>query len=179
MAAVTRRSPGQRSRRLGALGALLLPACTQGDPLTHTAEPITGGTADTEHVAVVALVRGDGLPWCSGSVIGEHTVLTAGHCVDTLQPDDRLQVFFGDSIAAGGTLVAVSDTAIHPDFDRAVLAHDLALLTLREAAPVPLLPLDARPVDASLSTRRSWRSVWRDRGRRRRRRRTAGRAPRG
>lgn len=116
-------------------------------PATETAA-ITQGVA-AQDPAVVAILGADGTLGCTGTLIAPHTVLTAGHCVPALRRRE-LSVFFGDSLAAGGVFVAVSDTRIHPDFDPASLAHDLALFTLREVGPVSPLPLDPRTFDASL-----------------------------
>lgn len=116
-------------------------------PATQTSAITQGTTA--QDPAVVAIIAADGTLGCTGSLIAPYTVLTAGHCVPALRRRE-LGVFFGDSLSGGGTFVAVSDTHVHPDFDPGALAHDLALLTLREAGPVPPLALDPRTLDASL-----------------------------
>jgi len=118
------------------------------------AAPATQTAAITQAIpaqdpAVVAIIGPDGTLGCSGTLIAPHTVLTAGHCVPALRRRE-LSVFFGDSLGGAGLFVAVSDTRVHPDFDPATLAHDLALFTLREPGPVPDVSLDPRTLDASL-----------------------------
>lgn len=123
-------------------------ACApSADPTTETAA-ITQGVA-AQDPAVVAVLDADGVVGCSGTLIAPHTVLTAGHCVPPLRRRE-LSVFFGDSVGGAGMAIAVSDTHVHPQFVPATLAHDLALLTLRELGPVPPLALDPRTLDASL-----------------------------
>ncbi len=124
-----------------------LACATPADPTT-TSSAITQGTA-AQDPAVVGIVDDAGVLGCSGTLIGPHTVLTAGHCVPS-RGWRELRVFFGDALGGAGTYIAVSDTLVHPQLDPGSLAHDLALLTLREAGPVPPLPLDPRTLDASL-----------------------------
>jgi hypothetical protein len=125
----------------------ILAGCALPDP-GDTAQPITGGAADPGQEAVVALLDRGAL-WCTGAVIGPHTVLTAGHCVALLPRDGELTVFFGDDVAGTGTTVAVAEAVSHPDLDLGSLASDLALITLREVAPATPLALDTRTLDAT------------------------------
>lgn len=102
--------------------------------------PITNGTPDAERDGVVALITAAGVPLCSGVVIGPHTVLTAGHCVAAVDTG-QLFVFEGDAVGGPGTAQPVSDARVHPLYDPATFAHDLAVVTLRERASAPPLPL--------------------------------------
>lgn len=123
-------------------------ACASpADPATETAAITQGVSA--QDPAVVGILDAAGTLGCSGALIGPHTVLTAGHCIPPMRPHE-LSVFFGDSLSGAGMVVAVSDTHVHPQFEPGSLAHDLALFTLRELAPVPALPLESRTFDASL-----------------------------
>ncbi|HEY5945329.1 MAG TPA: trypsin-like serine protease [Kofleriaceae bacterium] len=112
-------------------------------------EPITNGAADAGDPQVVALVDPADRVLCTATVIGPHTAITAAHCF--LGPAPRtLRVFFGSTIAGGGTFTPVADARSHPSFDAATLAHDIALLTFRDDSPVAPLGFDTRTIDASL-----------------------------
>src|SRR5258708_16216041 len=125
-----------------------LAACAS--PIDHDlAQPVTAGTADVGDLAVMGLVDSADQVGCTASVIGPHTAITAAHCL--LDHDPReLRGFFGASLDGGGAFIAISDGRTHPSFDPDTLAHDVALLTLREEAPVAPLALAAGPLDASL-----------------------------
>lgn len=127
--------------------ACALAACAVDDVGT-TAQPITSGTPTSGDPAVFALADDSDRVSCTASVIGPHTAITAAHCVADL--DLRpLRAVFGASVA-DGTAIEISDARMHPMFDRTVLAHDLAMLTLREMAPAPPLELDTRTIDSTL-----------------------------
>ena len=97
---------------------------------------------------MVALVDDAGTTGCTGTVIAAHTILTAAHCLEGTDPTG-LRVFFGDSVAAGGTLAEITGGAADPGFDPGTFAHDVALLTIREAAPAAPVPLDPRTPDGT------------------------------
>jgi secreted trypsin-like serine protease len=117
-----------------------------------TAQPVTNGAADSGDDAVVALVNAPTKQViCTASIIGPHTAITAAHCIANRDPT-TLRVFFGSSIGFGGLFLQVSDTRAHPGFDPG--GRDIALLTLRQRAPVAPLVLEpalaATLVDTSI-----------------------------
>lgn len=125
-----------------------LAACAS--PVERAAtQPITNGTADIGDPAVVGLVDQDGQLGCTASILGPHTAITAAHCIGT--PARKLRAFFGADAAEGGTYIAISDARLHPLFDPT--GHDIAMLTLREEAPVTPLALEANPAVAGTSIR--------------------------
>lgn len=75
---------------------------------------IIGGelTEPGEFDGVVALQAGTGL--CSGTVVAPRLILTAAHCLASLDPDTEVIVHYGDSINQG-TIVA-SNWGAHPQF---------------------------------------------------------------
>ncbi|WP_329270017.1 S1 family peptidase [Streptomyces sp. NBC_01451] len=81
--------------------------------------------------------------FCGGVAVGRTTVLTAAHCMgeDVLgAPPNRvrdLKVITGrtDLTSAQGKEIAVRDTWVNPDYDKASNAGDFAVLTLAEALP--------------------------------------------
>jgi V8-like Glu-specific endopeptidase len=110
---------------------------------------ITNGTPDSSDGAVVAVITADGGPHCSGTLIGPHTVITAAHCGVDPTSFPQFAVFFGASLGQAGPTLTISDARLDPAFDATTLDHDLALLTLREAAPVAPIALDTGTLDAS------------------------------
>lgn len=75
---------------------------------------IIGGqlTEPGEFDGVVALQAGTGL--CSGTVVAPRLILTAAHCLASLDPDTEVIVHYGDNIDEG-TIVA-SNWGAHPQF---------------------------------------------------------------
>ena len=119
------------------------------------AKIINGSAPDSaEHDAVVALHTRFGSrvlssPFCSGTLIAEDVVLTAGHCVASgggVVSASRVAVYVGDdpSVDLADHTYTVSNIEQHPDYNNSTLTGDLALVFLdsavTEAAPVAHLP---------------------------------------
>lgn len=92
-------------------------------------------TADLDWVVRIVFAREH---YCTGFVLSEHWLLTAGHCVEETLPDEHVQVsqrVFGDE-----TLLyeGPAELIVHPEYDSgADLTHrwnDVALVRLREGA---------------------------------------------
>ena len=144
---------GRRRHRLlavlsvGLLGVLL----ATGAPSAAQA-PEGGGADDIEVVGGTLAAPGEfpfavGLlhanqpdnflaQFCGGSLISNRRVLTAAHCVDTLDPS-QVEVLVGtNSLASGGQRRAVRDIHVHPGWDPSNNRNDLATLDLASPASI-------------------------------------------
>jgi hypothetical protein len=95
---------------------------------------IAGGTScktPPRSVAIVAVNNG----YCTGTFITTRHVLTAGHCF--LRGASRVEVG-----APGGFVSGANNVAVHPNYNGALDSpFDVAVVTLRNAAPVTPVPL--------------------------------------
>jgi V8-like Glu-specific endopeptidase len=141
--------PRPRPRLLAALAPLCgaLAACA-GPPapgFTLARRPIIGGSADTTHAAVVAIVvGGPGMggyqQFCTGTVIAPRAVLSAGHCIaeSGYLPSD-IRIYFGDIVTTAGQAIQVTAAYVHPDYvlgADGIPLNDVSVLMMAEDAPV-------------------------------------------
>lgn len=125
---------------------------TSAYPVTADLMPyiVGGNDADAgEYPFIAALVYADSSSnfsgqFCGGTVVAEHWVLTAAHCVMQEKAADI-------KVVAGSTELSLTDTqgrlslnAIvpHPGYAPSTLANDIALLHLRRPAEVVPVQLD-------------------------------------
>ena len=140
---------------LGVLVACGDPA-SDGSVLSHVAQPILGGSADTQHSAVMLLLDRRGF-LCTGTVIqaAEQTgfLLTAAHCVTdesgaSLSPDDFL-VVPGDDFAESTRAFSVESVSVAPGYDGSFAADDIAVVRFfSEDVPLPAIPVLGPAQDA-------------------------------
>ncbi|KAJ8719346.1 hypothetical protein PYW08_011521 [Mythimna loreyi] len=93
---------------------------------------ISGGTQAAEgmHPYIVALTVGVPISilFCGGSLVAHRTVLTAAHCLKTMDRIESLRAVVGTSRwNSGGTAHALSRSLIHPDFVENAYMNDIAL----------------------------------------------------
>jgi hypothetical protein len=120
------------------------------DRWTRTGRVI-GGHLESGFPAV-GLILQDGEPWCTGSLVGPKTVLTAAHCVDGL--DVSRLAFVVANAASGRTaddtyaivdpIVVPSATANGPSYDKITFGDDVALLYLDRPPTDPSDPSHVR-----------------------------------
>ncbi len=112
---------------------------------------VVGGESapDARDDATVCL-SARGLPLCTGVVIAPHTVLTAGHCVNPVGPDEPYFIGVGADCTHPRLQLRVERMVAHPSYTREGGRFDLGLIKLLDEAPVTPLPIRWRPLDPSL-----------------------------
>jgi len=130
-------------RKLSVIVAVLVLALLTVSP----AAAVTGGQPDGNGHPYSALVLVPGAGLCSGTLIDEDVVLTAGHCTDFFDTDDIKEVWVTfDSVAAvdletwipiegQGTWYLAHSWATHPDYDAAAWPYtaDYGVVLLDQA----------------------------------------------
>jgi V8-like Glu-specific endopeptidase len=110
---------------------------------------IINGTIDTTHSAVVALVA-QGADFCTGTVIGPRTVVSAGHCQrQTGYTASDLTVFFGNAVGGAGTSLHTTSWTTHPEYKEqadGTLVNDVSVIVLAQDAPVEPMAWQSTPL---------------------------------
>lgn len=107
---------------------------------------VGGGLASDGEYPAQAVVS-SAVGGCGGTLVATRKVVTAAHCLDeglVLGPDPvepgEVTVRLGSVKRSQGTTVPVLALALHPDWDPATDAHDVAVLTLAQDAPAAAAP---------------------------------------
>ena len=154
-------------RRLLHLRLILFSALLLGLVGVAPAQAVTGGQPDGDGHPYSALLLVPGEGFCSGTVIDEDVVLTAGHCTDFFDTEDVDEVWVTfDSVAAvdretweplpSGTWYIADEWVTHPDYVEAdwpfTADYGLVLLDDPVVGVMPALLPDAGLVDTLVGT---------------------------
>ncbi|KYG64490.1 hypothetical protein AZI85_03490 [Bdellovibrio bacteriovorus] len=116
-------------------------------------QPITERTTEASRSVILVEMTnrfGQGLGFCTGTLIGPHTVLTAGHCFDK----QRLPSLSGVNIIfttkkysmyqRSAVARKASDWEIHPDYNstKKLYDHDIAVVRFEVSIPDGFQPVD-------------------------------------
>jgi V8-like Glu-specific endopeptidase len=110
-------------------------------PEAQRAASIVHGAPTSHDPATVALVPRRllcGAPataFCSGTLVAPRAILTAAHCLEGRRPADY-RTFFGSVVGGPGDTLDVVAAAVHPAYDVATGANDVAVLTLAKPSAV-------------------------------------------
>ena len=138
-------------RFLVLLAVFLTASCDNRPLLTLSSRQarIIGGTKDTDHPAVGAVIATGGM--CTGTLISPHVVVTAAHCAE----GGTLTEFVLGSSMYSGTSIPISKFVQHPNYqpnhfeNGAYIGwHDVGVAVLKEAAPVAPVPYLTTPMDS-------------------------------
>ena len=125
---------------------LLAPLCCGGNPSRKSVgehrTAVVGGVVDAGHPSVGMLLRKtpDGTYLCTASLVGNRSVLTAGHCIG----DGEYRFVLGEH------RYRVAETFVHPDYwsppiFEILTRNDIAVVRLTEAPAVRPHPISENP----------------------------------
>ncbi|QUJ70287.1 trypsin-like serine protease (plasmid) [Photobacterium sp. GJ3] len=88
--------------------------------------------------------RNGNRPFCGASYLGEGYVLTAAHCVDNDRPSDiAVKIGAHQFNGTDGIRAEISQIHIHPQYRRATLTNDIAVLKLTSNVIAPTVEIAA------------------------------------
>ncbi len=153
------RGRGALAALIGALVALFVPATASATPTAQAS--IVGGhpvaIEEFPSLAYIEAVEGKGVFSCTGTVVAPRVVLTAAHCVESLEkgaitPPSKYALTTGVADprqADQGSIFHVVANHVFPGFDPGLIHGDAAILVLDRPTTAPPISL-AGAGDAAL-----------------------------
>ncbi len=137
---------------LPVLFAVLACGCVEPTVVWTDAAAVYGGQPTSEYKAAVAYGVQDAINpdlywYSSGVLVGRRTVLVSASAASYVTGHDR--VYFGSDSSENGTIKAVSDRIIHPDYLDGISSANIAILVLDGASDLEPIPPSSTPLDES------------------------------
>lgn len=111
-----------------------------GKVVRGTPDATMYGIDPKQKAAVGALIDATGKNFCTGTLVGDNTVLTAAHCVHNVDPD-IIRFAIGEDSARPAHVFEVAKVRKNPAWIAGSPAHDNALLVLTESASAYAAPV--------------------------------------
>jgi MYXO-CTERM domain-containing protein len=110
------------------------PGCGGIEPQSYEQAIINGGQ-DNTHKTAVGIIEVPTVNWCSATLIGPTTVLTAGTCVTNLNNQVATQIYFhpGNQISKK---IQVASAVLHPQYNANNLFNGSNIAVVRLSEPV-------------------------------------------
>ena len=120
------------------------------DDVQSERSQIVGGVTDTGDPAVVALTV-QGQEYCTGTLVGPKTILTAAHCVNVYGSQPQYYAAFGTYASQPTQRVRIISQTADPLYNKATgTSHDFGVLQLSAAVTnVTPIAMNAIPMNSS------------------------------
>ncbi|MBS1149172.1 MAG: Alkaline serine protease [Myxococcaceae bacterium] len=120
------------------------------DEVQRERSGIVGGVTDTGDPAVVALTV-QGQEYCTGTLVGPKTILTAAHCVNVYGTQTPYYAAFGTYASQPTQRVRIISQIAHPSYNpNSGVSHDFGVLQLASAVTnVTPIPMNEKPMNSS------------------------------
>lgn len=121
----------------------MVTACSSGEFVEQSQQRIVNGEMSQSDESVVALVY-RGQQFCTGTMVGRRTVVTAAHCLPPHidLPLTSIEVFFGNDISdQTGSKIPVVDGIANPSWNTNIVAGDVGVIAIAHDAPVEPMPM--------------------------------------
>ena len=136
---------------VAACGPTGLDDTRQQPPISKAEAAIVGGTLTTGDPAVIGIGTKEGnsyFQFCSGTLIGSKTVLTAAHCINAEGRNADYYVLFGPHAEQPTSTMHVKTQTKHPQYNGDI--NDFGVLQL-DSAVIGVTPIEANPVPMTQS----------------------------